>query len=94
MLSAGCEIREDDIADDRITTDPEQWRALMALSDDGLLHAWKEARSACKEAWSQGNDLSNAEQWQTLIEGAAASRFGVGRHLERYWTKYSAAIPE
>jgi len=82
------------MASDRITTDPEQWRALMALSDDGLLHAWKEAWAACKEARSQGNDLNNAEQWQTLIEGAATSWFGVGRHLERYLAQYPAAIPE
>ena len=82
------------MANDRITTDPEQWRALMALSDDGLLHAWKEAQAGCKEARSQGNDLNNAQQWQTLIEGAAASRFGVGRHLERYLEQYPAAIPE
>ncbi len=82
------------MASDRITTDPEQWRALMALSDDGLLHAWKEARAACKEARSQGCELDNAQQWQTLIEGAAASRFGVGRHLERYRAQYPAAIFE
>lgn len=82
------------MANNRITTDPEQWRALMALSDDGLLHVWKEARAACKDARSHRNDLNNAEQWQTLIEGAAASRFGVGRHLERYLAQYPAAIPE
>ncbi len=80
------------MASDRITTDPEQWRALMALPDDGLLHAWKGARAACKEARSHGNDLNNAEQWQKLIEGAAASRFGVGRYLERYRAQYPAAI--
>ncbi len=82
------------MANDRITTDPEQWRALMALSDDGLLHAWKEARTSCKEARSQGCELDNAQQWQTLIEGAAASRFGVGRHLGRYRAQYPAAIFE
>ncbi len=82
------------MASDRITTDPEQWRALMTLSDDGLLHAWMEARAACKEARSHGNDLSNAQQWQTLIEGAAASRFGVGQHLERYRARYPAAVLE
>ena len=82
------------MADDRITTDPEQWRALMALSDNGLLHAWKEARTACKKARSHGNDLNDAQQWQTLIEGAAASRFGVGRHLERYRARHPAAIVE
>lgn len=82
------------MADDRITMDPEQWRALMALSDDGLLHAWKEARTACKKARPQGNDLNNAGQWQTVIEGAAASRFGVGRHLERYRAQCPAAMLE
>jgi len=87
-------MRESNMANDRITTDHEQWRALMALSEDGLLHAWKEARAAYREARSQGNDLNNAQQCQTLIEGAAASRFGVGRHLERYRAQYPAAIPE
>jgi len=82
------------MADDRITMDPEQWRALMALSDDGLLHAGKEAPAACKEARSQGNELNNAQQWQALIEGAAASRFGVGRYLERYRARYPAAMLE
>lgn len=94
MLSVGCEIREDDVANDRIATDPEQWRALMALSDDRLLHAWREARTAYREARSQGDDLNNAHQWQTLIEGAAASRFGVSQHLERYRARYPAAILE
>ena len=76
------------MADDRRTADPEQWRALMALSDDGLLRAWKEARDACGMARLQATGLDEAVMWQTLIEGAAASRFGVGRHLDRYRAKW------
>jgi len=66
----------------------------MALSEDGLLHAWKEARAACEGVRLQGNELNAAQQWQTFIEGAAASWFGVGQHLERYRAQYPAAILE
>ena len=76
------------MTDDRSTTDPEQWRALMALSDDALLLAWNQADAACQAARRQGAGLHDAMLWRTLIEGAAPSRFGVGRHLERYRRRY------
>ena len=74
---------------ERNTTDVDQWRALMALSDDGLLQAWKEAGDLSAAARSQGEGLNDAILWETLIEGAAASRFGVGRHLDCYRARYS-----
>jgi hypothetical protein len=84
---------------ERRTTDVDQWKSLMALSDDELLQAWKEAKDNCGLARSQGARLQDARlqdtgvadaaSWETLIEGAAASRFGVGRHLERYRARYS-----
>ena len=73
---------------DRRSTDPDQWRALMALPDDALLAAWKQASDACDAARAQGNGLHDAALWRSLIEGAAASRFGVGPHLDRYRARY------
>ncbi len=66
----------------------------MALSDEGLLQAWKEAKdirelARSQDARLQGAGVADAASWETLIEGAAASRFGVGRHLERYRARYS-----
>ena len=60
----------------------------MALSDDKLLQAWKEAEDACATAQSQRMGVDDAARWKTLIEGAAATRFGVGQHLDRYRAKY------
>lgn len=69
---------------DRHQTDPEQWRALMALPDDALLRAWQQADADCALARRQGEGVHDAILWRGLIEGAAASRFGVGPHLARY----------
>ena len=79
---------------DRKTVDPEQWRALMALSDDKLLEAWREARRTCQAAQTQPDGLHEAVMWENLIEGAAASRFGVGYHLELYRIKYMSSSPK
>jgi hypothetical protein len=68
----------------RIITDPEQWRALMSLTENDLLLAWKRAQESCETARRQEIGLADAMLWETLIEGAAASRFGTGQHLRRY----------
>lgn len=77
------------MASERSTIDPEQWRALMTLSDDDLLEVWRVARDACETATSQAVGVDAAAAWATLIEGAAASRFGVGRHFEQFRTRYA-----
>lgn len=73
---------------DRVEADPDQWRALMNLSESELMHAWHQASQACELARLQGSDLHATLLWKTLIEGAAASRFGVGQHLDRYRAAY------
>ena len=73
---------------DRVEADPDQWRALMGLPDADLMSAWHQATQACELARRQGSDLDAALRWRTLIEGAAASRFGVGQHLDRYRAAY------
>lgn len=79
------------MADERTTTDPQQWRDLMALPDDALLMAWNEARVACDAARAAGDGHGEAASWQGLIEGAAASRFGVGGCLDRYRARFPVA---
>ncbi len=76
------------MASERITTDPQQWRDLMALPDDALLQAWADARAACVAARDQAAGQREAALWRGLIEGAAASRFGVGGCLERYRARH------
>ena len=79
------------MADERTTIDPQQWRELMSLPDDALLQAWNEARTACAAARSEEPGYREAARWQSLIEGAAASRFGVGACLDRYRARYPDA---
>lgn len=76
------------MADERTTTDPQQWRDLMSLPDDVLLIAWNEARAACDAARTEGEGYKEAESWQGLIEGAAASRFGVENCFDRYRARF------
>ncbi len=76
------------MASERTTTDPQQWRDLMALPDDALLQAWADARAACAAARDQAAGQREAALWQRLIEGAAASRFGVDGCLERYRARH------
>ena len=76
------------MADERTTTDPQQWRDLMSLSDDMLLMAWYDARLACDAAHAEGEGCREAALWQGLIEGAAASRFGVGGCLRLYRARF------
>ena len=76
------------MANERTTTDPQQWRDLMALPDDALLQAWAEARAACDAALVQAAGHREAVLWQGLIAGAAASRFGVDGCLVRYRARY------
>ncbi len=76
------------MANERTTTDPQQWRDLMALPDDALLQAWAEARAACDAALAQSAGHREAALWQGLIEGAAASRFGVDGCRERFRARY------
>ena len=79
------------MADERTTTDPQQWHDLMSLSDDALLMAWNEARAACEAAGADGREQRDAASWEGLIEGAAASRFGVGRCREHYRARFPDA---
>jgi len=76
------------MADERTTIDPQQWRELMSLPDDALLQAWNEARLACAAAHPEEPGYRDAARWQTLIEGAAASRFGGGACLDQYCARY------
>ncbi len=73
---------------DRVEADPDQWRALMSLPDADLMNAWHQAAQACELARRQGSDMHATLLWKRLIEGAAASRFGVGQHLDRYRAAY------
>ena len=67
----------------RAASDPLTWRELMALPDAALLQVLEDARAAYETAQEQRSGLREAGSWVSLIEGATATRFGVGRHLDR-----------